>query len=92
MSGQSPAPLQPAGPASDTAPHAPAAPADAAMRAIEEAHRSFDAAAGVLAGGGDERVDRAQEHTAACTTSIARALWFLRRAQRERERGGAPPP
>ena len=92
MTGQSPAPPQPAGPAPLAAPHAPAAPADEALRAIEQAHRYLDEAAGALAAGGDERVAQAQEHTAACTTSIGRALWFLRRAQRERESGGARTP
>jgi hypothetical protein len=78
----------PAAPGLQTAPREDApSPADEAARAIEDARRRLAAAADDVASGEGERIAQAYEAAAACTDHIARALWFLRRADRGREGG-----
>jgi hypothetical protein len=59
-------------------------PTEEAARAIEEARTVLaEAAADVAAEDGD-RVAHGFELAAGCADHIARALWFLRRAEREK--------
>ena len=62
-------------------------PAAEAVRAIEAARQRLEAAAAAVASGDEAQLARAQELAAGCADDMARALWFLRRL--ERERGGA---
>ena len=60
-------------------------PAEAAARSIEEARAVLAEAAADVATGDADRVAHGLELTAGCADHIARALWFLRRAEREQE-------
>lgn len=61
-------------------------PVEAAIRAIEDARLRVAEAVAAVASGDEAQLSRAYELTAECTDPIARALWFLRRA----EHAGAP--
>jgi hypothetical protein len=63
-------------------------PADEAARAIEQARRVLAEAAAAIASGDDARLAAGLDLAASCTDHIARALWFLRRAEHEGERQG----
>jgi hypothetical protein len=54
-----------------------------AGRAMEQARLDLEAAVAELAGGTEEQIARAYERAAGCTDHFARALWYLRRAERE---------
>jgi len=56
-----------------------------AARAIEEARSVLAEAAADVAAEDSDRVAHGFELAAGCADHIARALWFLRRAERERE-------
>jgi hypothetical protein len=64
------------------------APADEAARAIEAARRLLAEAAAAIASGDDARLVEGLDLAASFTDHIARALWFLRRAEREAAREG----
>ena len=65
-----------------------AEPVEEAARAIEASRQRLAAAAAAVASGDAEQTARAYDLAGECTDHIARALWYLRRAQRERERAG----
>ena len=66
--------------------HPARTPTEEAQRAIEETHRVLSEAVEDIASGDEERVARAYELAAGCADHFARALWFLRKAERDRER------
>jgi hypothetical protein len=74
-------------PAAAAAAPPPAASLEAAAQAIDAAHRRLDEALAALAAGDGERTGRALERASGCADLVARALWFLRRAARERAGG-----
>lgn len=60
-------------------------PQQIARQAIVEVHRLLTQAEATLASGDDEQYASAYEQTASSADLVARALWYLRRAQREQE-------
>jgi hypothetical protein len=78
------APPAPGAAGAAPAPAAPAAPLAAAAQAIDAAHRRLEEALAALAAGDGEHAGRALERATGCADHVARALWFLRRAARER--------
>jgi|GEM_PF-3782971 len=62
----------------------PAEPREEAIRAMEQARQALDDAVRAMEGTDDEQLARAYELAAGSTDHIARALWFLRRLERER--------
>ena len=78
-----------AGSAAETATAPPAAgvPMDEAAAAIERTRALLADAADALATGDDEQTARAYDLVAGSSDQIARALWFLRRMERERTPG-----
>ena len=71
-------------PAPDGEGAAPArSPAEEAALAIEEARNVIAAALAEVASEDPERLAKGYELAAGCADHIARALWFLRRAERE---------
>ncbi|HEX2033804.1 MAG TPA: hypothetical protein VHS99_06450 [Chloroflexota bacterium] len=63
----------------------PPTPVDEARLAIVAARQRLESAITTLAGGDENSVGQAYATTAQCADDVARALWFLRRAEREGE-------
>jgi hypothetical protein len=76
------APLAGAVAGETTAPLLP--PVEEAAKAIEEARSVIAQAVAEVASDDVERLTRAYELAAGCADHVARALWFLRRAERIR--------
>jgi hypothetical protein len=78
-----------AGSAAETAAAPPAVgvPLDEAAAAIERTRALLADAADALGTGDDEQTARAYDLVAGSSDQIARALWFLRRLERERPSG-----
>lgn len=85
MTAQSAAPPGAAPAGGPNAHHEARSPAEEALDAIEDARRLLDEAAGAVATGDDEKIAHAYEIAASCTDHFARALWYLRRVERERQ-------
>jgi hypothetical protein len=64
-------------------PSGPASPVEEARRAVGAARDRLAAAAALLAAGGADAPQRAQAEAAPYAEQVARALWYLRRAERE---------
>ncbi len=62
----------------------PAEPREEAIHAMEQARQALDQAVRAMEETDDEQLARAYELAAGSTDHIARALWFLRRLERER--------
>ena len=60
-----------------------------AVAAIEHTRLLLQQAVELLDTGDDEKQVAAYEHAAECADNIARALWFLRRVERERHPASA---
>jgi hypothetical protein len=65
----------------------PVAPVAEAVRAMEEMHRLLEEAIALLQRGGPGDTQRANDLAAGCADHVARALWFLHRAERADEDG-----
>lgn len=67
----------------------PPVPAIEARRAIEDTKRLLAEALHAVDAEDDEKLTHAYELAAECADHIARGLWFLRSAEREREGASA---